>query len=268
MTARLSFVLAALGLSLACEAAQEPPSPAPAVPAEAGDAPSAAENAAREIIATMAKAYAECSSYRDSGTVTTKFIVTSKAARDAMGAERTDHLAFKTVFVRNGSFRFEYADLEGWAANKPLIVSSDGKAVRTWWHVEPGVETASSLSMAIAGATGVSRGSAHTVPRLLLPEIRGWSLTETVEPRCAGEDFIDGRTCLKIVAKHPAGDPRTIWIDKESHLIRQLSQSHDHGDKGFRTEQTTSYAPEVNVTIDPVELEFNPPDDAAEDEGR
>lgn len=257
MNARLLFATATV-LCLVLPAAQDAPKSVPtAAPQEADPVQVAA---ARDVLSAMAKAYAECSSYRDSGTVTTKFIPTSQAATDAMGAGRTDHVAFKTAFVRDGAFRFEYADLDGWAANRPHIVSSDGTAVRTWWHVQGGTEGESSLSMALAGATGVSRGSAHTVPRLLLSEVSGWSLTEVVEPRCTGEEPVGGNTCLKIVAKHPAGDPRTIWIDKATYLIRQVSQSHDHAGKGFRTEQTTTYEPEVNVPIDPAELAFNPPE--------
>jgi len=241
-----------------------PSQPAPSQPPAVPDEPSAA--AAREILSAMAKAYADCTSYRDTGTVSTKFSSLGTVSADSFGGERSNRLEFKTAFVRGGSFRFEYSDLDGHAAHKPYIIASDGKTVRSWWHVKPGVETAASLGMAIAGATGVSSGSAHHIPRLLLPEIDGWPLTAVVDPRLDGEETLDGHVCLKLVARHSNGDPWTLWIDKDTHLVRQLFRSHEFADKGFRTEQTTIYKPEVDVTIDPSELAFNPPEAEEPDE--
>jgi hypothetical protein len=66
------------------------------------------------------------------------------------------------------------------------------------------------------------------------------------------------------VTKGVGGDPLTIWVDKETHLLRQSWESHEFGAEGFSTEQTTTYMPTVNGTIDAGELAFNPPMGAAE----
>jgi hypothetical protein len=188
------------------------------------------------------------------GIVTTKFI----------GRDMTTRKNFKTAFTREGPFRFEYSDLDGYATGKPYIVWTDGKSVRSWTHLNPGEEKHFLLSMALAGATGVSGGSAHTVPRLLLPMVvGGWALTEVWDPCCEGEETIDGRICLKVVTKYPSGSPLTIWLDKETHLVRRIFEAHDFKEKGFSTEQTTDYAPEVHVSINPAELAFNPPAEEA-----
>jgi hypothetical protein len=43
------------------------------------------------------------------------------------------------------------------------------------------VELEESLKLAVAGATGISGGSAHTIARLLLPEIGGFSLSKLAD---------------------------------------------------------------------------------------
>ena len=255
MNAQLLFAGAGV-LCLVLAAAQDAPKTAP--PATAPPASSIAETdpaeaAAREALAAMAKAYAECSSYHDTGTVTTKY---------TQGGSESSRRVFKTAFVRGATFRFEYSDVDEGEVGKPYIVWADAHSTRSWWHVKPGVKTELSLSMALAGATGVSGGSAHTIPRLLLPDaIGGWVITQVVNPRCEGEELVAGRACLKIVTKHPFGSPLTLWIDKETHLVRQLFEQQDLKDKGLAWEETTTYAPEANVNIEPAELEFNPPTD-------
>ena len=122
--------------------------------------PTSEDLSAKQIIDRMAEVYAGCNSYRDSGSVKTQFI-----GENNFLTEKT----FKTAFVRHDRFRFEYRE-EMFNVRSRNIIWSNGKDVQTWWDVRPGVEKAKSLDMAVAGATGVSSSSAHTVPRLLLPD--------------------------------------------------------------------------------------------------
>jgi hypothetical protein len=89
--------------------------------------------------------------------------------------------------VRPERFRFEYDDP---TPEKPYIVWANAGVIRTWWYVKPGEERQPSLSDAIAGATGVSGGSAHTIPTLLLPDRIGGShyRPEAVARRSGGAD--------------------------------------------------------------------------------
>src|SRR5437660_3207129 len=111
-----------------------------------------------QILAALAEVYAECGSYRDCGQVVTRFVHLDD------NPPRTVMQPFSTAFVRPHRFRFEYRDEYG-----RYIVWANGEAVQTWWDVSPGVEQQESLEMALAGATGVSGGSAHTIPALLMP---------------------------------------------------------------------------------------------------
>jgi hypothetical protein len=107
----------------------------------------------------VAKAYAGCKSYRDSGVVKTVYV--------EAGRTRTEMKPFKTAFVRPDQFRFEYTQKRGEGAHEVnrYIVWRRGTDVRTWWDVKPGIEKPASLALALAGATGVSGGSAHACRR-------------------------------------------------------------------------------------------------------
>jgi hypothetical protein len=123
--------------------------------------------APEQILAAMAEVYATCASYRDAGRVVTRFVTTDRP--------RTSIKPFTTAFVRPDRFRFEYRDRFGDGEGEwdRYIVWAGGGVVRSWWSIQPDAEEPESLALALAAATGVSGGSAHTVPALLLPDVVG-----------------------------------------------------------------------------------------------
>jgi outer membrane lipoprotein-sorting protein len=214
-----------------------------------GEEPAPEQLTAEQILQRVASTYAKCRSYQDSGLVETIFIETDR--------EWTEKISFKTAFVRPDRFRFEYAESKCEEQNK-YIIWQDGDEVLTWWDISPGIKEPPSLGMAIAGATGVSYGSANTIPALFLPkEICGYAVVDL-----AGAKRIDDATCEKDECFRIEGDwfgsPTTIWIDKATYLIRRIDSSHQFED--FRTSDTTTYEPEINVDIPDELLEFNPPE--------
>jgi outer membrane lipoprotein-sorting protein len=203
---------------------------------------------AQDVLARMAKVYAGCKSYRDTGAVKTVFV-------DATG-NRTVEKPFKTAFVRPDRFRFEYTAKQGGREDR-YIVWRKGKEVQTWWDITPGVEKPESLDLALAGATGVSGGSARTVPTLLLPkEVRGGRLTDLTEAKRADDAKIGKVDCLRIEGKY-GGHPMTLWIDKKTFLVRRIDSKKKFDD--FSTEQTTTYDPVIDGEIPDKALQFDPP---------
>jgi len=195
---------------------------------------------AKQILEKMATIYATCQSYRDSGAVTNFF-----------NPDHIDVKPFSTAFVRPGQFRFEYDDP---TPDKSYIVWAKAGEVRTWWYVEPGVKNPTSLGRAIAGATGVSGGSAHTIPNLLLPdEIGGRKLTEMTELVRLPDEVVDGSPCCKLQGKF-ANEPTTLWLEKTTYLVRRIVGESD------LARETTVYTPEVDKEIPAEELKFNSPD--------
>lgn len=209
------------------------------------DEPKPDQLTAKQIVERMAEEYAKCKSYRDSGVVKTVFIRPDR--------QRTVEKPFTTAFVRPGRFRFEYKDDK----ERRYIVWRNGKDVQTWWDIIPGIEKEASLDLALAGATGVSSGSAHTVPALLIPnEVSGRRLTGITEAKRIEDTKLDKVDCFRIQGPY-AGSPVTIWVEKETFLVRRIDSQKTFDD--FRTEETTTYEPVIDGEISDEMLEFNPP---------
>ncbi|MGL4551843.1 MAG: RNA polymerase sigma factor [Gemmataceae bacterium] len=203
--------------------------------------------AAKQIVDRMAKAYADCKSYQDSGAVKTLFIEN--------GGNRTVEKPFTTAFVRAGRFRFEFRDMVGDQETR-FIVWSDGKGVQTWWDVKPGVEKPRSLELALGGAAGVSSNSSLSVPQLLLPDKMGWRRLALAEPKRAKDGKLTNVDCFRVEGTY-GGNPITLWIDKKAYLVRRIDEQTTF--PGFRTEQTTTYDPVIDKKVADKLLEFDPP---------
>jgi outer membrane lipoprotein-sorting protein len=203
---------------------------------------------AQDVLDRMAEVYAGCESYRDTGVVKTVFVLAA--------GNQTVEKPFKTAFVRPDRFRFEYTAQRGGRQDR-YIVWREGKEVQTWWDVKPGVMKPESLELALAGATGVSGGSAHTVPALLLPkDIGGWRLTDLTEAKRAEDAMIDKVDCAQIEGKF-GNASMTVWIDKKTFLVRRIDSKKKF--EKFSTEETTTYDPVIDDEIPDKSLEFDPP---------
>lgn len=205
---------------------------------------------ARQILDRMAKTYAECKSYRDSGLVKTIFFQAD--------GKRTVEKPFTTAFVRPDRFRFEYNHEKDNNRTYRYIVWRKGKEVQTWWDVTPGIQKPESLSLALSGATGVSSGSAHTVPVLLLPdEVGGGRITDMTQTRRIEDAKFEKVECFRIESEN--GKRNTmLWIDKKTFLLRRIDERK--GFDNFRTERMTTYGPVIDKEIPEELLEFNPPE--------
>jgi hypothetical protein len=225
---------------------------------------------AEQVVGQLMEVYGTCRTYRDSGQVLTCFL-----GRQGQ-LPRTDVKPFTTAFVRPNRFRFEYRKryrVEGeWCRR---VVWADGTDVRTWWDARTGVERPESLGLALAGATGVSGGSAHIVPALLLPaQVRGRPFAETVhidsltdeslaEVHCyrlSGHLLWPGRESESTVVQ-AEDPPLAVWIDRDNYLIRRIELGCRHDT--FRTESVIEYDAAVGVTISEDELRFGVAEDTA-----
>jgi len=251
-----------------------------------GDEGNKQSKSANEILRQMAETYKNCKTYRDSGTVTTVFY-----HKD--GKQHTSSKPFTTVFVRPDRFRFEFKssfDAKKWHR---YIVWAKGKDVRSWWDIQPRseetrakLEHPESLALAVAGATGVSGGSALTVPSLLLPDrIEGRRLTDLTELKRLDDSDIERIHCYCIQGTMPLFEmtpaerdrlrkdvgrlgrpqpeeakrgPMVVWIDKATFLVRRIEQKVQF--QSFRTDATTEYDPSVDTPIAEKQLEFGKPE--------
>jgi hypothetical protein len=217
-------------------------------PGLGADVHAAATPSGQEVLVRAVKKYATVTTYRDVGVVRIVYIES--------GGRRTEERPFKTAFVRPDKFRFEYTETHPFGRVTRYVVWQRGPDVRKWWDVEPKVATLPSLDTGLAGATGVSGGSAHTVPRLLLPgSVTGRSLGDMTEVKRLSDAECGGDTCARVVGIY-AGSKRTLWISLRSFLLRRDEWENTFPD--FRTESTITYEPVADEPIPAESLAFNP----------
>jgi hypothetical protein len=171
------------------------------------------------VLQGMVSYYRSFSAYSDTGHVTSTILKTRVVQRRS----------FSTLYQAPSFFRFEFANPH---PHPPLadiitqhVVGFDGTEgyLLTKKHGDLHAhKSVSSIALAVAGAAGISSGSAHTIGRLLLPEVAGLSFMDLVNPRHEGETDIDGIPCWSITAELPTGGKRTVWIEKNTLLLRKI----------------------------------------------
>lgn len=202
--------------------------------------------------------YAQCQSYLDTGQVETIFITEH--------GRRTEIRPFTTAFVRPTAFRFEFQSRRGEVEWTRYIVWQQGTAIKSLWTLDHREKEFNDLGFALAGAVGVSGGSAALVPPFLLPNtLRGGLLRVLTNVTLAGEETMDKRAAYKLEAQDVRGQTLTLWIDKARLVLLKLYQKQTidpaklpSGGKGapFETETTTTFSPVINDPVPAARLEF------------
>ena len=200
---------------------------------------------AAEILARVASVYSSCRAYSDEGEVSLKFDI---------AFSKSMIYRFSTAFVRPAAFRFE---LRSGVGNKEsrYVAWKAGNLEKAGWPIGVRQE---SIDETLLGLSGVSQGSALTVPALLLPDLfRGKGLFASLgEITLHGEEKVDGHRAFKIEAALQDDDLK-FWVDANQFLILKFSQKSRLG--RFDQETTTRYRPLVNTEVSPQQLAFNPP---------
>jgi len=179
---------------------------------------------AKDLIRQMVARYETMSSYSDTGHVTTKIFETNVIHRRS----------FSMLYQKPSLFRFAFYSPHPYPPLAHImtehVAGFDGNEgyLLTKKHGDTlAKKSIRSLSSAIAGATGISSDSAHTIGRLLLAEVEGLSMMDLVNPQLGGETSIDGIACYSILAKLPRGGDREVWIEKDSLLLRKVVNVRD-----------------------------------------
>ena len=200
---------------------------------------------ASEIMERTLEVYAACSTYRDSGEMTRTFF-----AEDGVHQETQ---TFTTAFKRPYRFRFECREGEN-----RYIVYADAAAVRAWWSVEEGVQPMASIDDAIGRAVGPSNGTAHTIPRLLMPDqVRGRSLAELRGLERLPDAMLGDIACYRLTGTDRYGDSHTIWIERETFLVHRIDEKHIFPE--FTTTDRTVYHPDLDIDLADDEFDLRVP---------
>lgn len=201
------------------------------------------------ILKKTAASYASLSSYQDVGIVITTY--------DQEAAGRIEKLPFKLFFSRPNWFRCEWLDYYLNKNGRLSVVWTNSAG--TFTYREPDrYERRASVEMGIAAVTGVSAGAAYDVPRLLMPDIDGWAVTDLKKTALVGEEVFEGELCYRIKGFDWDGDLNEVWINQRDFLIRKITTHSTFGNFSTTEEQIHRNI-KVNQPIAKAVFDFKPP---------
>ncbi|WP_271009153.1 hypothetical protein [Paucibacter sp. B51] len=180
---------------------------------------SAGHASARQFLQTVLQRYAGLSEYADRGQVQ------SWRGREPYAIE------FRTARNAAGDFRFDfdcphpYPPLRhhishhslGWVADEAYLTLGYPTAE------QPLSRRFDDRGYAVAAATGISRGAAHTIAGLLFPETGGLSLLSLQRLRFRGLKQVDGVACYRITG-HWDRSRVTLLIGMQDLLLRECKE--------------------------------------------
>lgn len=215
-------------------------------------------HAANDVFERSRAMYASLKSYADTGIVIYDFSINSH-----------ERHTFTTYFSR--SPRGYYFDFKKEAGER-FVIWGDPDAFHTWWsatNVKEDYPNPDNLG-AFTTADVHSFGAAKKITLLLYSKapMQG-SFTNYTDAVNDGEEKIDGHTCYRLTgtAKDIYGATgresnvrkMTVWIDKDSLLIRKVVEVPREILPGQINKTTTIYDPVANPTIDQTRFKFVPP---------
>jgi hypothetical protein len=175
---------------------------------------------AREFLREVEAHYRSLPGYSDSG------------LSRSLGLRRPRLCTFETAYRAPGLFRFSFSSSHPYKPLRNLVtrdvIGTDG--LKPYFYSrsyggEEEIEVPESLEMAVAGATGISSGTAHTIGALLFQEVGGFRLLDLRKIRFRPRREIDGVPCIAVTGLHPFGGRTTAWFGSEDLLLRRLVRS-------------------------------------------
>lgn len=194
----------------------------------------------KEILKRSITHYQTLNSYRDNGYIRTFFF------NDGGLISFEDTKVFSTSFIRPDRFRFEYAEQINRKLKNNYIIWKNTNDVKTFWALNSEEGSPTSVSEAIAAATGVSSGSAHNIPQLFFPDSCSQNLMarKLASARLIGtEKDASGNLCYRI----RVNTNEIYWVDSKSYLIKKIEEYTRHDD--FFTNSFTYYSPQADSAI-------------------
>ncbi|MGI9200998.1 MAG: hypothetical protein ACR2QL_08075 [Woeseiaceae bacterium] len=206
---------------------------------------------AQYILERTAHVYRTSNSYVDKGIVRTVYTMQSD--------ERIGKTRFKTAYVAPVDFRFESIMNDFGSIEVGFIVGHNQNGVETWFSANPAFKNdISSIQEALDAAAGISRDSSGMIPGLLFPGTKlGGDIVRLTSAVRLEDAQIDSFDCFQVQGfRWPnTGQPATVWIDKESFLIRRVYEEQELEDVATKT--TWFYEPAINIPVDNDALRFS-----------
>jgi outer membrane lipoprotein-sorting protein len=202
---------------------------------------------AREIVNEMVTHYKTISSYQDTG----EAIVAPSEPKTALlrnvsfqQPRATETLvSFRTYFNRPDMFRFDWKRKQ---SERESSVWYDGAYVYTWMPSMGGRSKAfllwrsDYLTITIDETARYSSGAVFPIISMLVPKASVVSFDGLLRTAPAmtltREDTVDGETCY-VIDTNLSGAPWTLWVGKQTHLLRKTRTAYSYGSFDERVEK-------------------------------
>ena len=232
----------------------------------------------REIINAMVTQYKTLSSYQDAG----ETIVAQAGPRIALlrnvsfqQPPRAGEIlvSFRTYFLRPNIFRFDWKRK---VSDRESSIWFDGQDVYEWWPSTTGGDKTFTLyrskylDITIDEAAGHSSGAVFPIISILVAKASVVSFDELLRmaPRVTltREEFVDGEICY-VINTDLSGAPWTLWVGKQTHLLRKTRTVYSYGsfdervEKGIKREfvaEETRHDIKINEPIAKDVLKYRP----------
>jgi hypothetical protein len=173
-----------------------------------------------ELFKKVTAAYDALQSYTSEGTIVSDIDT---------GAGKTNiETSFSIKLKKPNLYRISWEQKLGFPGmTQTGAVWNDGKQPYLFMGIAKTYSKISDDQMAIASATGISGGAAHTIPSMFLAVYQGNSnpFDRLKEPKVTGSEKIEDDDCYVVSGSSAASKSETFWISKKSHLIRKHSRS-------------------------------------------
>lgn len=155
----------------------------------------------------------------------------SPLMKAALQEKQTLKHEFEIKLSRSGDYRIEWdQEVNQFVNTHGTAWSKDGTyklKVSSPMMNQPVMEQKDRV-MALAAATGVSGGAAHTIPALFY-DMQNEILRSLQNKKLLDDDTVDGKACY-VISGNLMNQAMTVWIDKEQYLV--LKRKQVIGDNG------------------------------------
>jgi outer membrane lipoprotein-sorting protein len=219
--------------------------------------PARAQNA-EQILQKTRDTYLALKSYADSGVILEEY-----------GSSSKDKHSFATYFNRAPRHFLLQFNKQG---GDQFVIWGDPDAFHTWWKTTsqqtdyPNPQNAQAISLSDYN----TKGAALKVPTLLYAKSQlAAAMLVIGDPELDGTEAVEGQRCYRVTGR--ASDTyaatgkevnvhrKTVWIDVDSYLIRQVREEWK-APPGQVRRTTTLYQPQANPALDEARFKFVPPE--------
>ena len=161
--------------------------------------------------------YRSAATYRAEGKALTRILQPESGTETAVG------VSFRMWLGRPGLYRIEWTEHRNLGKTESGAVWNDGDGPYLYLGTSGGYTRMSSDPIALAAATGVSLGVAHTIPSLFF-EFRDTTglLDRLQSPVLEASEVVDETPCHVVAASLPSGLEYRLWISKDEPILIQV----------------------------------------------